>query len=118
MSGADYVARMRKEIKQRAFWRDVCVELLATFFLMSVQAALPLSWNVGLGGVVQVALGMGFIVATMAWTLGDFGGGHMNPAVSIAFALRRDITVLRGMYDVHGNHFFIDVVCTYVCERK
>ena len=98
MSGADYVARMRKEIKQRAFWRDVCVELLATFFLMSVQAALPLSWNVGLGGVVQVALGMGFIVATMAWTLGDFGGGHMNPAVSIAFALRRDITVLRGMY--------------------
>ena len=41
---------------------------------------------------------MGFIVATMAWTLGDFSGGHMNPAVSIAMAVLRKISVFRGKY--------------------
>lgn len=91
------MATLRAEPRSKLFYRDGVVEFFATFFLMSVQAALPLSWDDdALGNVVQVALGMGFVVATMAWTLGDFSGGHMNPAVSISMAIRRDITVLRG----------------------
>ncbi|ELT95009.1 hypothetical protein CAPTEDRAFT_46197, partial [Capitella teleta] len=50
-----------------------------------------------LGTVVQVGLGMGFVVATMAWALGDFGGGHINPAVSMAMVVRRSITIFRGV---------------------
>ena len=40
---------------------------------------------------------MGFVVCGLAWTLGDFGGGHFNPAVSIAMAASMKITVFRGM---------------------
>ena len=96
MKIADYMDRMKSEPRTKAFWRDLVIEAAATFFLMSAQAALPLGWGVGLGGVVQVAMGMGFVVACMAWTLGDFGGAHMNPAVSVAMALKMDITILRG----------------------
>ena len=65
---------------------------------MSVQAALPTEWGKGFGGPVQVGIGMGFIVTTMAWTLGDFSGGHLNPAVTVTMAARLDITFLRGKY--------------------
>ena len=34
-----------KEVKSRGFWRDVIVEMMATFLLVSVQCALPLSWK-------------------------------------------------------------------------
>ena len=94
---------MKEEVCSGAFWRDVVAEFVATFMLMSVQAALPLSWDNGLvmGGPVQVGLGMGFIVCTMAWALGDFGGGHINPAVSVAMVVGCKITIVRGQWNAY-----------------
>jgi len=39
---------------------------------------------------------MGFIVGTMAWTMGDFSGGHFNPAVTFSMVLLGKITIIRG----------------------
>ncbi len=90
-------AYIADELRSGSFWRDLVVELVATFMLMSVQAVLPLSWgDPNLGTAVQTGLGMGFIVATMAWSLGDFSGGHMNPAVTLAMVLGCKITAVRG----------------------
>jgi glycerol uptake facilitator-like aquaporin len=74
--------------------------------LVSIQCALPLTWgrDSGFSQAVITGLGMGFIVATMAWSLGDFGGGHMNPAVSFSMCLAMKISVLRGeLAMVHTN---------------
>lgn len=94
----EYRRLLREEWKTWAFWRDIVVEFVATFMVVSVQCALTLTWtNAGItGGAVQTGLGVGFIVATMAWTLGDFSGGHMNPAVSFGFAVSLKITFIRG----------------------
>ena len=88
---------MHTELRNRRFWRDVIVEFVATFLLVSVQAALPLSWGNSdlMGGPVQVSLGMGFVVTCLAWTFGDMGGAHMNPVVTFAMLLRRKATLLR-----------------------
>ncbi|ELT91414.1 hypothetical protein CAPTEDRAFT_148029 [Capitella teleta] len=96
----EYLQCAVAEAKTLAFWRDALSEFVATFMLMSVQSALPLTWSVSMSSsIVQVGLGVGFIVATMAWALGDFGGGHMNPAVSLSMALSFDISFLRaGVY--------------------
>ena len=87
------------EIKQPLFWRDVCVEIISTFILMSVQCSLPLTWEpsaASWGNIVQVGIGMGFVVCVTIWTFGDFGGCHMNPAISFAFVIAKRISILRG----------------------
>ncbi|KAK2175376.1 hypothetical protein NP493_737g02067 [Ridgeia piscesae] len=93
-----YRERLASEPRSVSLWRDVFAEFVATFMLVSVQSALPLTWGeAGIGGPVQTALGMGFIVCTMAWTFGDFSGGHMNPAVTFSMALSAKITVVRAL---------------------
>ena len=46
---------MAGEISSIIFWRDVIAELVATFFLVSIQCALPLAWGYpNTGSAVQV----------------------------------------------------------------
>ena len=102
----EYMKQMKEEIRSKIFYRDVIVEIIATFILMSFQCVLPLSWDKGaaptvFGNIVQVGLGMGFMVCATAWTFGDFGGCHMNPAVSVGMAVSMRITALRGKIYVY-----------------
>ncbi len=56
------------------------------------------------GNVVQVAMAMGFIVSTMAWTFGDFGGAHLNPAVTVSMMACGEVGLFKGnsAYHVQG----------------
>jgi aquaporin Z len=81
----------------RAEWRRLLAELLGTFLLTLVAAGAavigtasghPLSLPVK---VVAPAL----IVLALIYTLGDVSGAHLNPAVTLAFTLRRDFPVRR-----------------------
>lgn len=89
---------MRREIRSGSFWRDLLSEFFATFMLVSIQCVLPLTWGreTGFSDAVMTGLGMGFIVTTMAWSLGDFGGAHMNPAVTFAMTISLKMSILRG----------------------
>lgn len=94
------IVTMKQELHKQTFWRDNFAEFVMTFMLMSVQAALPLTWDStpSWGSPVQVGLGVGFVVVAIGWALGDFGGGHINPAVSIAMMVCGKITPLRGKH--------------------
>ena len=73
-------------------WRRVCAETLGTFLLVLVAA----------GGVVvaamsggRVTLGMivvapGIMVMAIIYFMGPVSGAHLNPGVTLAFALRRN----------------------------
>ena len=100
-SFGEYTKQMKEELQSKLFYRDVVVEVIATFILMSFQCTVPLTWGMGtapeaFGNIVQMALGMGFLVCATSWTFGDFGGCYMNPAVTIAMAVSMKISVLRG----------------------
>ncbi|ELU00157.1 hypothetical protein CAPTEDRAFT_26353, partial [Capitella teleta] len=86
------------EIKNGAFWRDLLAELLATFFLVAAQCALPLSYDDTGSARIGTALGMGFVVLSIGWCFGDFSGAHMNPAVTMTLLLRMKITFLRAFF--------------------
>ena len=98
------MVEMRRQISSACFWRDVMAEFVATSALVSVQAALPLTWGKGHGGQLPVATGMGFVVTAMAWALGEFGGAHMNPAVTVGMAMCRKVTMLKGEISSSGAH--------------
>ena len=74
-------------------WRRLLAEALGTFFLVLAAVAGPMI-NVRFGGHViplaaQVAA-PGLMVGAIILSMGAVSGAHLNPGVSVAFALRRD----------------------------
>lgn len=73
-------------------WRRLFAELLGTFFLVLVAAGggmlhAEASDQVSLAAAVVAP---GLMVMAIILFMGSVSGAHLNPAVSIAFALRRD----------------------------
>jgi glycerol uptake facilitator protein len=70
-------------------------ELLGTFFLVFFGAGAAVNGS----GTVGVALAHAFALALAVWIFGSVSGAHVNPAVSIALAVRNRIAwVDAGLY--------------------
>jgi aquaporin Z len=76
----------------RQEWRRLCSELLGTFFLVLVAAGAGMMGHAFPGVISRQAAVVAPALMVMAIILfmGKVSGAHLNPAVSIAFALRRD----------------------------
>ncbi len=98
----DYCGKIVHEFRSPGFYRDIVAEGIATFFLVSVQCALPLTWDRTVAPANDAAyatligVGMGFVILVLAETFGELGGANMNPAVSIALCLGNKLTVTKG----------------------
>lgn len=44
------------------------------------------------GDLVATSLGFGLVIVAMAYSIGNISGCHINPAVSLAMAIRKEIT--------------------------
>ncbi len=79
-------------------WRRLFSELFGTFLLVFVAAGGPIV-NARFGGnaISQSALVVapGLMVLAIILFMGTVSGAHLNPAVTIAFTLRRDFPVRR-----------------------
>jgi aquaporin Z len=87
------VASMREFEQGRYEWRRLFAEVLGTFMLVFVSAGGDIV-NAKFGGTaippwVQ-AVAPGLMVMSIILFMGAVSGAHLNPGVSIAFALRRD----------------------------
>ena len=75
--------------------RILFAELIGTFILMlggpglAVLAAIPGTF--GDAGVLAVALGFGFSLLVIAYSVGPISGGHVNPAVTLGLLLNRKV---------------------------
>ena len=76
----------------RQEWRRLFSELLGTFFLVLVAAGGGMMGHAFPGVISRTAAVVAPALMVMAVILfmGKISGAHLNPAVSIAFALRRD----------------------------
>ncbi len=73
-------------------WRRLIAELVGTFALTFVAAGGPViaaATGVYVGRTAFVTA-PGLLVLAMIYTVGDVSGAHFNPAVTLAFATRRD----------------------------
>lgn len=77
-------------------WRRLVAELLGTFLLVLVGAgAAVLDAKTGSIGRVAAVSAPGLMVMAVILSMGAVSGAHLNPVVSVAFALRRDFQWLR-----------------------
>jgi len=73
-------------------WRRLFAEVLGTFLLVLVAAGAAVVNAMTHGGIGRGAevVAPGLMVMAIILFMGKVSGAHLNPAVSVAFALRRD----------------------------
>jgi aquaporin Z len=74
----------------RLEWRRLFSELLGTFFLVLVAAGGGLLHAKGQISLAAAVVAPGLMVLAIILFMGAVSGAHLNPAVSLAFALRGD----------------------------
>jgi aquaporin Z len=85
-------ARDFADVSRGHEWRRLFAEVVGTFFLVMVAAGAPVVDAVSHGSVGRVAsvVAPGLMVMAVILAIGAVSGAHLNPVVSIAFALRRE----------------------------
>jgi len=71
-------------------WRRLFSELLGTFFLVLVAAGGGILHGKGQISLTAAVVAPGLMVASIILFMGAVSGAHLNPAVSLAFAVRGD----------------------------
>ena len=74
----------------RLEWRRLFSELLGTFFLVLVAAGGGILHAEGQISLAAAVVAPGLMVMAIILFMGAISGAHLNPGVSLAFALRRD----------------------------
>jgi aquaporin Z len=74
----------------RLEWRRLFSELLGTFFLVLVAAGGGILHAQGQISLASAVVAPGLMVMAIILFMGAVSGAHLNPVVSLAFALRRD----------------------------
>ena len=76
---------------QRTAWQRYLSEFLGTFALVFIGCGAAISNHSSQGEIssVGIALTFGFVVCSAVYALGPISAAHINPAVTIAFALAR-----------------------------
>src|SRR3954471_21756749 len=89
---ADVVRPMADFQNPSQEWRRLVSELLGTFFLVLVAAGGGMMGTAFPGSISRTAavVAPGLMVLAIILFMGKVSGAHLNPAVSVAFALRGD----------------------------
>ena len=76
-------------------------EAIATFSLVFIGAGVVIMDSVtGSVGLLGVAVAHGLVLMTMVYATMNISGGHVNPAVSIAMVVSKQMKAIKGFYYV------------------
>ena len=90
------------EIKKPAAWRSAAAELLATGLFVFLGTGAVVASGVVTGGEMNaarlavIALAHGLAIMLLVAAIANISGGHINPAVTFAALVARQISVARG----------------------
>lgn len=89
-----------KELTKINFWRAVAAEFLGCLFFLLAVTLVALQWGpISIpANNVEIGIGIGLSITSLAQALGHVSGGHLNPAVSLGMILVGRVSVLRGIF--------------------
>ncbi|RZC37210.1 neurogenic protein big brain [Asbolus verrucosus] len=91
---------IKVEIRTLEFWRSVISECLASFIYVFVVCGAAAGASFGASASVPLvllatALAAGFAMTSLTQCFGHISGAHINPAVTIAMGITKNISFLR-----------------------
>lgn len=84
------------------FWRAMLAEFVGCVLFLLCVTSVALSWGNNKENIsannIEIGVGIGLAIATLAQAFGHVSGGHLNPAVSFGMILGGRINVLQGLF--------------------
>lgn len=110
------------KIATKDFWRAIFAELFGCIFFLVCVTSVALSWgNNNVANVsannVEIGIGIGLAIASIAQAVGHVSGGHLNPAVSLGMIVGGRINVIQGLFYIVAQTIgaIIGSALTYAC---
>ncbi|XP_054253092.1 aquaporin-6 [Indicator indicator] len=85
------------ELRSSSFWRAILAEFLGSLLYALMGLGASLRWVPGPPSVLGAALAFGLAQATVVQALGPVSGGHINPAITLAFLMASQLSLLRAL---------------------
>lgn len=86
-----------RELRSSSFWRAVLAEFLGSLLYALLGLGASLRWAPGPPSVLGAALAFGLAQATLVQALGHVSGGHINPAITLAFLMASQLSLPRAL---------------------
>ena len=74
-------------------WKKYLAECIGTAVLTLVACGVAVVANIGDSWWVATSLAFGLVIVAMAYSIGNISGCHINPAVSLALLIRKQISL-------------------------
>ncbi|KAM4702070.1 aquaporin-2-like [Discoglossus pictus] len=87
-----------KDLCSGAFSRSLFAEFLGTLLFVFIGLGSALTWPSALPSILQIALTFGLGIGTIVQTVGHISGAHLNPAVTVAFLVGSQISLLKAVF--------------------
>lgn len=98
---------LRDRITNVKIWRSSGAEFIGTLFLVllliSFQAWDSLESDSRALSVVLHSLVYALSVMSPSWSIQHVSGGHINPAITVAFFVTRNISVIRAFFYISAQ---------------
>jgi MIP family channel proteins len=87
------------DVKTLKFWRAILAEFFGTMLFLICVTTVCQPWGKPdpSANHMEIGIGIGLAIATVAMIVGHVSGGHLNPAVSLGMVLAGRISVLQGL---------------------
>ena len=98
---------LRDRLTNVKIWRSSGAEFIGTLFLVllmiSSQARDSLESDSGTLSVVLYSLVYALSIMSLSWSIQHVSGGHINAAITVAFFVTRNISVIRAIFYISAQ---------------
>ncbi|XP_069120322.1 aquaporin AQPAn.G-like [Argopecten irradians] len=99
-SVTNFLKREFEDLKSPDIWRATCAEWLGLCLVTLFATGTGLyhqSNPLSAPSSINIALEAGFMIGCLVAVFGTVSGGHVNPTITIGFAVTREITLVRSI---------------------